>query len=220
MQFVSSIRLHPTSATDLPIDQLNAIFAPGTGASVSFNDAKLSTYLSREGSRFVPNSSAPASVTIAPEFLGFFNRLAGFSDAFYPQGSTTPRFAYTLKEFHSEGLALKIGADILSAPGQEKTFNWTGTGRKIQITTIGAEPLQSYPGSWAVFKFVRDSHPPDVWGASTELEWILQVNNKNVIVEGKNKSFKYELPVSGFNPFRATELSSLHCVATVAKPGQ
>ena len=210
----------PTSPNDLPIDQLNAIFAPGTGALWAFyNDAKLGTHLTRDGSRYVANPSAPASVKITPEFLVFFNRMAGFSDAFYPQGSTTPRFAYTLKELQSEGLALKVGADILSAPGQQKTFNWTGTGQEVQITTIGAEPLESYPGSWSVFRFVGDSHP-DVSGSSTDLEWMLQVNRRNVVVEGKNKSFKYELQVSGANPFRASELSSLRCVATVAKPAQ
>ena len=211
----------PSSPADLPVEQLNAIFVPGTGALWSFyNDAKLGTYLSREGSRYVPNPSAPTTVKITPEFLDFFNRMVAFSDAFYLQGSTTPQFAYTLKELQSEGLSLKVGAETLSAAGQQKTFKWTGSGEEIQIiTTIGAVPLQTYPGSWAFFKFVSDSHTAS-WAPSTDLEWILQVKGKNVTAEGKNKSFNYELQVSGANPFRASELSSLRCVATVAKQGQ
>jgi type VI secretion system protein ImpL len=212
---------NPASSVDLPVEQLNAIFVPGTGALWSFyNDAKLATYLSRDGSRYVLNPSAPTTVKITPEFLGFFNRMVAFSDAFYPQGSTTPQFAYTLKELQSEGLSLKVGAETLSAAGQQKAFKWTGGAEEVQImTTIGAVLLQTYPGPWSIFKFVVDSHPA-AWGPSTDLEWILQVKGKNVIAEGKNKSFNYELQVSGANPFRASELSSLRCVATVAKQGQ
>ena len=87
------------------------------------------------------------------------------------------------------------------------------------MTTIGAVPLQTYSGSWAFFKFVSASNTA-AWAPSTDLEWILQVKGKNVTAEGKNKSFNYELQVSGANPFRASELSSLRCVATVAKQGQ
>lgn len=208
--------LNPTSRNDLPIDDLNMIFAPGKGLWAFYDDAKLSTYLTRDGAKYVVNPSAPTTVHINPDFLSSFNRLVALGDTLYPQSSTTPHFSYGVKELSSEGLALKIGADRLSGVGQQKLFSWTGNGDEVQITTTGGEPLQSYAGPWAAFKFVHDSHP-ESWGPATNLEWILQVNGQDVLVNGKKKSYRYELQVNGINPFRASELSGLRCVPTVAK---
>ena len=206
----------PNSPNDLPIDSLNMIFAPGKGLWAFYDDAKLSTYLTRDGARYVVNPSAPTTVHINPDFLNSFNRLVALGDALYPQSSTTPHFTYGLKELSSEGLALKVGADTLSSAGQQKVFNWTGNGEDVQITTQGGEPLQSYSGVWGIFRFVHDSQA-ESWGAASDLEWILQVKGQDVSVNGKKRSYRYELQVSGLNPFRASELSGLRCVSTVAK---
>jgi type VI secretion system protein ImpL len=206
----------PTSTNDLPIDDLNMILAPGKGLWAFYDDAKLSTYLARENGKYVANSSAPTAVHITPDFLLFFNQIVALSEALYPQASTTPHFSYGLRELHSEGLALKIGTDTVSGAGQQRLFNWTGNGEEVQIATTGGEPLQSYEGPWAVFKFVRDSHP-ETWRPVTNLEWILQIAGKDVVSNGKKKSYTYELQVNGINPFRPAELSGLRCVPTVAK---
>jgi hypothetical protein len=68
-----------------------------------------------------------------------------------------------------------------------------------------------------VFRFVADAHS-QVTGSSTNLEWIMQSNGHPIMLPGNRvKSYDYQLQVSGFNPFRASELSGLHCVAQVAR---
>jgi type VI secretion system protein ImpL len=211
---------NPKSTNDLPIDELNTILAPGKGALWNFyNDAKLSTYLTKEGSRYTINSVGPTSVKITSDFLNFFNETVALTDALYPQASAAPHFSYTLKQLPSnvEGLVLKVGTETLSGTGQEKTFIWTGGGEAVQVTTQGGDTLQSYNGAWAIFRFVGDAHS-QLSGQVTNLEWILQNNGRDIILpNGKRKSYMYELRVNGINPFRTSELSGLRCVSTVAK---
>jgi type VI secretion system protein ImpL len=207
---------NPSSTTDLPLSQFAQVFAPGTGALWTFYDTKLKPFLTKDGTHYVPISSG--NVNISPAFLSFFNRAAAVTDAFYPAGSPTPRLNFSLRQMPSnlEGLSLKIGNDTLSAPGQAKSFNWTGA-EDVQVTTKGGDILASHSGPWAVFHFVADAHIQGT-GSVTDLEWILQSNGRTIMLpNGKPKSYDYQLQVSGFNPLRPGELSSLRCVSQVAK---
>jgi hypothetical protein len=137
----------------------------------------------------------------------------------YPPGATAPHFNYTLTPLPSnvDGLILKLGADTLSGTGQQKTFTWTGAPTDLQVTTKGHDILNSFSGVWSVFRFVADAHS-QVTGPSTNLEWIMQSNGHTIMLPGnKPKSYDYQLQVTGFNPFRAGELSGLHCVSQVAR---
>jgi len=206
---------NPNSSQDLPVEQLNSILAPKTGSFWTFYDKTLATYLTKQGSRYV--EAPDAKVKLLPAFVAFFNRAAAFSDALYPGGSATPKFAYSLKALPSNvDTILKIGSETLSGTGQQKTFTWTGAPEDIQVTTKGGDILGSFSGPWAVFKFVADAHS-QVSGPVTTLEWIMQSNNRTIMLpNGKIKSFTYELQVSGLNPFRASDLSGLRCQTPVA----
>jgi type VI secretion system protein ImpL len=209
---------NPNSTQDLPIDQLNAIFAPKTGALWTFYDtAKLSQYLTKDGSRYVANSSG--SVKLSPAFVVFFNRVAGLSDALYPAGSTTPHFAYTLRQTASnapDGLTLKIGSDSLTGIGLPKTFTWTGAPEDAQVTAKGGAILgSSYSGPWAVFKLLGDARS-QISGTSTNLEWRMESNGKPIMLNGQPETYDYQLTVAGSNPFHAAELAGLQCVSQVA----
>jgi len=206
----------PNSTDDLSVDQLNEILAPSSGALWTFYNSKLAQLLTKDGNRYTPNPAA--SVKLSPAFVDFFNRIAGLSDALYPAGAATPHFNYTLTPLPSnvEGLTLRIGADAVSGTGQQKTFTWTGAPVDLEVTTKGKDILNSFSGVWSVFRFVADAHS-QVTGSSTNLEWIMQSNGHVIMLPGNRpKSYDYQLQVSGFNPFRASELSGLRCVSQVA----
>jgi type VI protein secretion system component VasK len=214
-QLSAKYPFNPNSGQDLPVDQLNSILAPKSGSFWTFYDKTLAPYLAKQGSRYV--EVPDAKVRLAPAFVAFFNRAAGFSDALYPGGSATPKFAYSLKALPSNvDTTLKIGNETLSGNGQQKTFTWTGTPEDVQVTTKGGDILGSFNGSWAVFKFVADAHS-QVSGPITNLEWIMQSNNRTIMLpNGKIKSYSYELQVTGLNPFRTSDLSGLRCQTPVA----
>lgn len=216
------------SEEDLPIDRLNGIFAPGTGALwTAFKDAKLSNYITREGSRYVGNPSG--TVHISPAFLIFYNRAVGVSDALYQgapqlQGTSTtpavPHFAYSLKQLPSnvEGVTLGIGSDTLSTTGQQKSFNWTGANETVQATAKGNLLGSPYSGPWAIFHYVSDAHWHPSGLGSNDLEWVMQSNGRDIILpSGKRMSYSYQLLVNGFNPLHSSELSGFRCVASVAQ---
>ncbi len=214
-QLSAKYPFNPNSSQDLSVDQLNLILAPKTGSFWTFYDKTLAPYLTKQGSHYVeiPN----AKVKLLPGFVAFFNRAAGFSDALYPGGSATPKFAYSLKALPSNvETTLKIGNETLSGIGQQKTFTWTGAPEDVQVTTKGGDILGSFSGPWAVFKFVADAHS-QVSGPITSLEWIMQSNNRTIILpNGKPKSYSFELQVTGLNPFRTSDLSGLRCQTPVA----
>ena len=127
---------NPNAKDEVPVAELDSIFAPRTGALWKFyEDAKLAQFLPKQGSRYVAVNEG--TVKLFPAFVQFFNHAADISDGMYPSGSPPPRFTYTLKEMPSnvEGLTLKIGSETLSGPGQAKAFTWTGAPEDIQVTT-------------------------------------------------------------------------------------
>jgi MinD-like ATPase involved in chromosome partitioning or flagellar assembly len=206
---------NPNSGQDLTLDQLNSILAPKTGALWTFYDNSLAKYLAKQGSRYV--EIPVPKMKLSPTFVAFFNRAAGLSDALYPGGSATPKFAYSLKALPSNvDTVLKIGGDTPSGIGQQKTFTWTGAPGDVQVTTKSGDILGSFNGPWSVFKFVADAHS-QVSGPVTHLEWIMQSNGRTIMLpNGKAKSYSYELQVNGWNPFRTGDLSGLRCQTPVA----
>ena len=187
---------------------------PTKGALWSFYNSKLAQLIVKEGSHYAATSGG--TLKVSQTFLDFFNRAADLSNAFYPSGSSTPRFSYTLKQLPSnvDGLVLKIGNEMLSGTGQQKAFAWAGNSEDILVTTTKGAVLNSYSGTWAVFRFVADAHSRAA-GPFTDLEWIQQSNGHPIMIGGRPESYDYQLQVAGFNPFRAAELSGLRCVPTI-----
>ncbi|MGA8152339.1 MAG: ImcF-related family protein [Terriglobales bacterium] len=216
-QLTGKYPFNPNATDEVSVDQLNSILAPNGGALWTFYNGKLAQLLPKDGSRYSANPAA--SVKLNPAFVDFFNRIAGLSEALYPPGSATPHFSYSLTPLPSnvDGLILRIGADTISGTGQQKTFTWTGAPTDVEVTTKGHDTMNSFSGVWSVFRFVADAHS-QVTGPSTNLEWIMQSNGHTIMLPGnKPKSYDYQLQVSGFNPFRASELSGLRCVSQVAR---
>ena len=217
-QITQRFPFNPNSSQDLPVDQLNALLAPGTGDLWKFYTASLAPYLTKQGSRYVANPAG--TVKISPDFENFFNRAAAFSDALYPNGSPTPRMAFSLKQSSTniEGLALKVGTDALSGTGQQKNFTWTGAPEEIQITAKDVFLANWGPGPWAIFRFINEGHPQAKTAGTYELSYtVKQSNGQDVVVNGQKRFYMFELQFSGPNPLRLTDLTGMSCVSQVAR---
>lgn len=216
-QIAGKFPLNPNSSEDLPLDQLNAILAPNTGALWTFYNTKLAQYITKQGSRYDANSAG--SVKVSPVFVGFFNRIAALSDALYA-GNPTPHVAYSLKQDATtmEQLALKIGNDTLTGTGQQKNFVWTGASEDVLVTTKGV-PVESLgAGPWAPFHFFNDGHPTGKGMSTYDLQFVYkQSNGQDVIVNGKRQSYSYQLQFSGPNPLSLSYFPNLSCVPQVVR---
>jgi type VI secretion system protein ImpL len=205
------------SGEDLSFDKFNEMFAPKTGALWKFyDDNKLSQYLVKQGASYQSVSSV--NLEINPAFKEFFNRAAAVTDTFFPGGSPTPKFSYTLKAMPSNvsGLALKIGNETLSGTDAQRTFVWTGVPEDLQVTASGGLGLRSERGTWAIFRFVAAGS--EVSKSTTNLKWmIVQSDGKPVMINGEPGFYSYQLQVNGWNPFGASGLAGMRCEAHVAK---
>jgi type VI secretion system protein ImpL len=206
------------SNEDVPVDQLNTLLAPNTGALWTFYNTKLAQYLPKQGSTYLPNNSG--SIRISPQFVGFFNRAASLSDALYPGASPTPRLNYSLKQASTNipELALKIGAETLTGTGQQKTFTWTGNPEDALVTTKGVAIESIAPTPWAAFRFMNDGHPAGKGLGTYDLDFVYRgPSGAPIIVNGERQVYTYQLQFLGTNPLRWSDLSGLVCVSTVAR---
>ena len=207
---------NPSSTQDVPVDQLNQLLAPKTGALWAYYDAKLAQFMSKQGSTYVANPMG--AVKISPQFAGFFNRAASLSDALYSGGSPTPHVAYSLKQSSTniDGLALKIGGDSITGTGQQKSFNWTGNPEDVTVTARGT-PIGTYaPGPWATFHFILDGHPAGKGLGTYDLNFVYKGSNgQDIIVNGQKQYYSYQLQFTGPNPLAS--FSGLGCVSVVTK---
>ena len=204
------------SGPDLPIDQLNAALGGGPNSALqTFYTTRLTQYLVKQGTTYVANDSA--AIKISPNFVAAFNRLMRVSSSLYPNGSATPHVEYSLKQIAAtvEGVALKIGNDTLTG-AQPKTFTWTG-GNDSVVSTVNNSVEESTSGPWAFFHFINDSHQKNLGNGTYDLEFVKQVNGRDLIVNGKKQSYTYELHFANGNPWGDFAAGGLSCVAQVTR---
>lgn len=152
----------PNAAAQATTAEVSALFKPQGGVLWQFVDANLQKALARQGSQFMPNSSA--GVTINPAFLAFLNRAAAFSDAAFPGGAADPHFSYTVKPVFTsdiDTIHLAIDgqpADFTAANSAARRYNWPGTGQGVQMTlkfkSGSTIAYPAYDGLWGIFQFV------------------------------------------------------------------
>jgi type VI secretion system protein ImpL len=217
----SKFPFNPNSGDDLPLDQLAAVLAPGTGSLWTTYKDKWAQYLVKQGARYEPVSTG--SIKISPEFVNFFNRAASLSDALYSGTATAnpaapaPHTAYTLKLLNTtiEGLTLKVGSQALTGVGQQKTFTWTGAAEDVLATEREIPVGAPHSGPWAAFHFIYDGHPVSKGAGVYELGFVQQSNGKDIIIKGKRREYNYQLQFGGPSPLNG--FIGMTCVSQVAR---
>ncbi len=208
-----------TSPAEATLQDVEAVFKPGTGALWMFYDANLKTILLRQGSQFVMSPSAPMHVS--GQFISFMNHAAGISEALYPAGSPQPHFTYTLRQLPSKGiekLSLVIDGETLSGDSQSKQFTWTGNPSSAAQATVnypgGSLEFAKEQGLWASFHFLDGAK----WtpGPAPVLEWPIEIGHKPATLpDGTPVVIRYELS-SGVQMFRRESLG-IRCPAVGAR---
>jgi len=223
----SQFPFHPLAGQDVSAQQIGAIFAPRKGALSQFYSSALRILLLSQGSSFVPNPSAPQ--TVSPEFLTFFNRAMNVQSAFYPGGGDSLQYRYALRPVSTENvssIALSIDGRSLSfegGAGQFTAMNWPGASAQGVNLTVkipgGAElGFPSYGGLWGVFRFFADATVVQHSGNVYTLQWVLGGERPVTAPNGKPVSVQFELDTQGSMPIlEKGYLSNLHCVPVVAR---
>jgi type VI secretion system protein ImpL len=171
----------PAGAVQASAAEVSAFLKPGAGQLWAFYDETLQRMLTRQGPQFV--ALPQGTMTLSTTFVSFFNRMAAFSDALYPDGSPTPSLSFTLTPRKPEGATVVTvmidGQTVRSTPNADETalIRWSPvTGERARITAqfAGQEvTLVSYDGPWALLRLLQDAQ----WqgqGSEHRLSWTLQ----------------------------------------------
>jgi type VI secretion system protein ImpL len=161
---------NPNATEQVTIDELTKFFAPVTGDLWVFRSSPpFATLLSEQGKQWGQNPAVPAP-RLTPGFLDAFNRLAAFSNALFPEGSSTPHLAYKVTVSSVSAIqSVTVTADGHTATSSGKAggpapFTWPAAGgaagAKIDVRAGLTLSLASYPGPWGVFQMLQyaDGH--------------------------------------------------------------
>lgn len=195
----------PNSKLDAPLDQLHSLIGP-TGSAWMRLNAAISPFVLKVGSRYVPNPSAP--VTLSANFLLFLNRVQGLSEVVYPPDSETPHLTYTLRRLpiNMERVEVTIGNEIMTAEDEQKTFVWTGAPEEVLVKNKAGDTLVSFSGSWAAFRFMSSATQL----GKGKLEWANE-KKATIVPDGGKEPYYFQLEVGGsVNPF--FDMLGLKCI--------
>jgi type VI secretion system protein ImpL len=163
-QITPVLRKVPFAAQGPPasIQEVNAVFQPGTGLLSTFAQQQLAQYLTLIGERYSP--AAGAKIQVSDAFLNYFNRAHAIGRSLYranPAGN--PGFTYSLRAEPSENLPnfeLRIDGQSLKGTrsgGQSQEFKYPGDGSGVHVILDGKE-ISTLAGPWAVFEFFRQAN--------------------------------------------------------------
>ena len=174
----------PTATVDATIDEVNAFFAPGTGALWTFYQERLQPLLEKQGNKYVP--AAGASLGLSTQFVTFFNHASQVSAALYPDGSPLPKVKLTARGIvtdRAEEIQLIQGTQVArfgkNTPPAE--LNWpSATGRSAALDVVGGgrflrgrptEHVAKAAGDWAIFHLIAQATKGDAGDAGYHAEW-------------------------------------------------
>jgi type VI secretion system protein ImpL len=224
----SAYPFNPSGTRMAAVDELNAFFAPSTGAISQLYQAKLANLLIPEGSRYIPKPTNP--VQLDPQFLRFFNRAMEIQQALYPNGAKQPQYAFTMTPFPSQGiqnLTLTIDGVSYTSKGKDQKpmqFLWPGTG--AQSVTLAAKfsggselNLLNFSGLWAVFHFFGAAAHIRQAGSGWIVQWSPTTSGQPMTLpNGQPVNIQFQVE-TGSAPFifQPGFLSSVGCVSRIAR---
>jgi len=210
----------PGATADATPAELAGILQPGSGALWQFYDATLKPLLIQEGSTFVAAPNSPMKLN--PEFLRFFNRVAGLSALLYPSAPGAGGLTFTAHILPSRGIqavALQIDAQRVAGSDISRQFTWSPqTSQQAQLTATyatGTLPLLQFTGPWALLHLIDKGHVEQA-GNPVRLAYPLEVSNTPIVVNGTPLVVHLEFSGATTNYLMPGGLSGIRCVSTVA----
>jgi type VI secretion system protein ImpL len=216
---------NPAATAEATVPEVDAIFRPVTGQLWVFHAEQLSAFLQKQGAQYAPTPGA--AVQLTPQFVGFFNNAARFSEALYPGGVTEPALRYTLAAQPSD----QIGEMTATIDGQTakgtapRQYTWPGAATrnvKISARLAGGSDFefQNRDGLWSVFRFFADADRWTPGQGGYLLEWVVRQGREGrpVTVAGRELTYRFLLNTNGAAPvFQKDFLNSLRCVSQAAR---
>jgi len=204
---ISKYPFEPKASARATQGEFDAIFKPGDGALWKLYMSTLNRFLTKQGTEYVVNPGG--GMTVTPQFLGFFNRAAAVSDAFYRGGGQTANLNFSLRPIPSEAVVQEITltingktATFKNGRGDAQQFSWPGSGAqevKLKVRFAGGSEFDmiTYSEPWAVFRFFLDAERWQASGGQHAMEWTARSTTGPMIIGGKPATVRFTLDLGG-----------------------
>ncbi len=220
-RLMAKFPFNPVGAVDAGVDEVSALFQPGSGALWSFVDGQLGGYVVRQGSMFAQNPGS--QLPVSPTFIAFLNRAAAFSTALYHGDGSGPALALTLRPILSDAVpALAVNVDGQTARFTRsslaaKRVAWLGA--ESQIATLSGEiggrerEILGFQGTWALFRLFGAADWQGDGGAYT-VKWRLP----GVAADGTPLTATFEVTAPGIKPvLRRDFFGGVSCTGRITR---
>ncbi len=208
-----------SSSAMASLAEVDAAFAPDTGALWSSYNTILKTVLVPQGAQYGPAPTAPGPVN--PRFVAYFNRAAHISSTLYPGGAKSPSLTFNLRFIPGGGVS--SGTFVVDGqrfgPGTNmQQFTWNGAGaQSASLIYDGTQVLQSQ-GTWSLFQLVRTAQVVRT-GGGYRLDYIINtattIQGHAAGPGGSSKTATFELSGPGADLLVGDGLNGLGCVQPV-----
>jgi type VI secretion system protein ImpL len=200
------------STQQATVHEVDAFFAPQTGALAAAYDGGLNKVLVPSGSRYEQAPTAPGRVN--PRFAAYFSNLEHISSVLYPGGAKSATTSFSLRWVPTNEVsnaAIVIDGQRTSGTAEQK-FTWMAI--TAQSASISSESIEApFQGSWAAFQLVRRAKHITSTGGGYRLEYSFDINLAGV--NATTKPVTFELQGPGAEIFAGEALSGLGCVQPV-----
>ncbi len=146
----------PNSPTQATLPEVDAAFAPDTGALWAVYNTSLKSYLVPQGAQYGANPAAPQPVN--PRFLQYFNRAAHISTTLYPAGQKSASLAFNLRFLPGNGVSsatLIVDGQRIPAGAASQQFTWNGASAQRAWLVYDNNEVLPFQGTWSLFQLVR-----------------------------------------------------------------
>ena len=212
----------PNSRLQASLPEVDAAFAPHTGALWTTYDGLLKPYLVPQGAQYVANPAAPQPVS--PRFAQYFGRAAHVSSVLYPAGAKSATLTFNLRFLPGNGVTnatLVVDGQRLLAGSAAQSITWNGASAQKASLMYDNNEVLPFQGTWALFQLVRTAQISRVSGGY-RLDY--PINTATTVAGhtvggsgGSVKTASFEISGPGADLLVSGGFSGLTCALPVVK---
>ena len=209
---------NPNSTTMATLPEVNAAFAPDTGAIWAIFNSTFKPFFVQQGGQYIPAPNAPQPPN--PKFAQFFSRAASLSLKLYPPGSQNPTFSFTPRFLPSKGITTAaIQVDGQKIPNGS-SYTWNGLTAHQATVVYDQSQGGDFQGTWAIFQLAKVGQPTkSPTGVHLDFPIVTTFAGQKVDQSGSTgKVVSFDVTGPGAELFLPGYVSGLSCVSTVVKP--
>ena len=207
------------------LPEVDATFAPDTGAFWSVYNATLKQHIVPQGSQYVQSPAAPQPVS--SRFLQYFNRAAHISSGLYSANQKSAAFSFTLRFLPGTGVAAAtwvVDGQRIPNGSTTQEFRWNGASAQKASLEVESKEVLPYQGTWSLFQLVHTGTRITRIAGGFRIDYPIDTSTTTTVAGrtisgsgGGAKTASFEVTGPGAEVFAPDYFNGLQCALPVVK---